>query len=111
MKNAYKFLLSMVTFGAAHGCKGAEGRHKKTPLPKACSTYLFVYKLGVLNILNTENQTRKINKIHKDFVLYQVFMYNTANCSNIPNIYYSQRELKYFGLEILVIYEVLKHIF
>ena len=48
-----------------------------------------VYKLGVLahfvlwdimwgyqHILSFKNQTRKIDKIHKDFELYQVFMYN-----------------------------------
>ena len=33
-----------------------------------------------------------------------------ANCPNIPNIYYSKKELKYFGLEILVIHEILEHI-
>ena len=27
------------------------------------------------------------------------------------SIYYSQKELKHFGLEILVIHEILKHIF
>ena len=33
-----------------------------------------------------------------------------ANCSNVPNIYYSQKEFKHFGLEILVIHGILKHI-
>ena len=28
-----------------------------------------------------------------------------ANCHNIPNIYYSEKEVKYFGLEILVLLE------
>ena len=29
--------------------------------------------------------------------------------SNIPNIYYSQKELKHFDFEILVIYGILEH--
>ena len=29
-----------------------------------------------------------------------------ANCSNVPNIYYSQKEFKHFGLEILVIHGI-----
>ena len=33
-----------------------------------------------------------------------------ANCPNIPNIHDSQKELKYFGLEILVICKMLEHI-
>ena len=33
-----------------------------------------------------------------------------ANCPNIPNMYYSQNELKHFGLEILVIHGILEHI-
>ena len=33
-----------------------------------------------------------------------------ANCPNIPNIHDSQKELKYFGLEISVIYKILEHI-
>lgn len=32
-----------------------------------------------------------------------------ANCPNIPNIHDSQKELKYFGLEILVICKILEH--
>ena len=38
-------------------------------------------------------------------------MYNFL-CQNtliFPNLYYLQNEFKYFGLEILVIYEVLRH--
>ena len=33
-----------------------------------------------------------------------------SKCPNIPNIYYSQKELKYFGLEILLVWEVLGHL-
>ena len=33
-----------------------------------------------------------------------------TNCPNIPNIYYSQKDLKHFGLAILVTREILEHI-
>ena len=39
--------------------------------------------------------------------MYDFFV---ANCLNIPNIHDSQKELKYFGLEILVICKMLEHI-
>ena len=42
---------------------------------------------------------------------YQVFMYNIVdNYPNLPNIYYSLKELKHFGLEILVIHRLLEYI-
>ena len=34
-----------------------------------------------------------------------------VSCPNIPDIYYSQKELKYFDLEILVVHGILEHIF
>ena len=49
-----------------------------------------------------------MDKIHKDIkFLCTVFV---ANCTNIPNIYiyYSQKELKHFGLEILVTHGILE---
>ena len=33
-----------------------------------------------------------------------------VNCPNIPNMYYSQEELKYFDLGILVIHGMLEHL-
>ena len=51
----------------------------------------------------------KIDKIRKDFELYQVFIYNFS--SKLPEypgcIYQSQKELKHFGLETLVIHGIL----
>ena len=38
-------------------------------------------------------------------------MYNIVdNYPNLPNIYYSLKELKHFGLEILVIHRLLEYI-
>ena len=41
--------------------------------------------LGVLRYSGLKNQTRKINKIHRNFELFQVFMYQTVPI--IPKIY------------------------
>ena len=50
---------------------------------------------------------RKIYKIYKDIkFLCKSFV---EKGSNIPNIYYSQKELKHFDFEILVIYGILEH--
>ena len=48
---------------------------------KSCPPGTFL-DLGVLGHFGTEIKTRKIVKIHKDFELYQVFMYNFL-CQNV----------------------------
>ena len=60
------------------------------------------FGLGVLANFGSKNQTRKIDKIHKNFELYQVFMYNSVpNGSNISqSLYYSQKDSAYFSLEV-----------
>ena len=40
-----------------------------------------------IHLLGPKNQTKKIYKIHKDFELYQVFMYNFL-CQNVPILSY-----------------------
>ena len=52
--------------------------------------------------MGSKTREEKFFKIHKDFELYEVFMY-------ILNIYYSQKELKHFGLEILAVFGTLGH--
>ena len=56
--------------------------------------------LGTSGHFGLENQTRKVVIIHKDFELYQVFMYQTVLIFS-QNMHYSQEELKHSGLEIL----------
>ena len=56
--------------------------------------------LGVLGHFGLKNRTRKIDKIHRDFKLYQVFLCQTVLLFS-QNLYYSQKELKHFGLQIL----------
>ena len=37
-------------------------------------------------------------------------MYNfVLKCPNTPDILYSQKELKHFGLEILVVYSIIRY--
>ena len=59
--------------------------------------------LGVLGHFGLKNKTRKIVKIHKDFELQHIVMYSfVLKCPNTLNIYYSQKELKHFSLDILL---------
>ena len=65
--------------------------------------------LGVLKHFRLKNQTRKIGKVHESFGLHHVFLWQTVLIFAIY-ISYSQKELKYFSLEILVIHGILEDI-
>lgn len=61
--------------------------------------------LGASGHFGLENQTRKVVIIHKDFELYQVFMYQAVLIFS-QSMHYSQEELKNSGLEILADFEL-----
>ena len=66
----------------------------------------YFWASGYLQIVAQKIRQEKLLKFTKNFELYQVFMYNfVSKYSNISNIYYSQKELKHLGLEILVYME------
>ena len=60
---------------------------------------------GASGHFGLENQTRKVVIIHKDFEIYQVFMYQIVLIFP-QNMHYSQEELKHSGLEILADFEL-----
>ena len=64
-----------------------------------------ILSLGALGHFRLKNQTRKMDKIHKNLELYQVFMCQTVRIFS-QNIYYSQKGLKHFVLEILGHFEL-----
>ena len=78
----------------------------RTFLPPSPGIFL---DLGVLEHFRLKNQTRKIGKVHEDFELHQVFLWQTVLIFAIY-ISYSQKELKHFSLEILVIHGILEDI-
>ena len=42
--------------------------------------------------------------------IFLVWYFFEPKCPNICNTYYSQKNLKYFGVEILIVYRVLEHL-
>ena len=77
-----------------------------------CSIECFLDVLELGNF-DTKTKTRKVVKTHKNFEIYMsvssLYMIFCVKCPNILNIYYSPKELKHFGQEMLVIYEILEH--
>ena len=77
-----------------------------------CSIEFFLDLLELGNF-DTKSKTRNVVKIHNDFEIYMsvssLYMIFCVKCPNILNIYYSPKELKLFGQEMLVIYEILEH--
>ena len=61
--------------------------------------------LKALGHFELKNETRKTDIIYKELELYQVFMCQVVLIFS-QNIHYSQKELKYFGLQIFGYFEL-----
>ena len=66
---------------------------------------------GLGGISTSKLRQEKLTKFIKilNYIKFLCIIF-VANCPNIPNIYYSQKELNYVGLEILVIHGILEHV-
>ena len=72
-----------------------------------------VYNLRVLGHFETENYVWKlviIESISEFWQFFLVWYFFEPKCPNICNTYYSQKNLRYFGVEILIVYRVLEHL-
>ena len=65
--------------------------------------------VGSLAHFRLQKSNKKNDKIHKDFELYQVFMYNLCGLIFPIHLLFTKR-MEAFGLEISVIHGILEHI-